>query len=142
MFEWFAIDLTTDGHDPAHRLQRKVAGAVMRIRTGLTKICNRGHDQSRIPFKQLINAIAPALKPAWLKAFDHNVAVLYEFAQNGSARGQAQVERYAALVPIQILKQQTLLARRGIGFQWRKIARKVTPARLLDFDYVCTVVTE
>ena len=38
MLEWFAIDLTADRHDPAHCLQGEIASAVMRIRTGLTKI--------------------------------------------------------------------------------------------------------
>ena len=86
VFEWLAIDLSADGHDPTHGLQGEIAGTVLCIRAGLTEICDRGHDKGWVPLKQLINAIPPALNSAWFKAFDHDIALFDQLLHDRTTR--------------------------------------------------------
>ncbi len=56
--------------------------------------------------------------------------------------GRAQVECDAALVPVQILKEQALFRRTNAGRKRWQGSRKIPSDRLFDFDDIGAVVAE
>ena len=142
MLQGLAVGLAAYLHDAAHGLQHEVAGAVLRVRPFLPEIGDRSDDNARVPFQQLVNGQTPAREGARAKAFNDDVAGAHQLADDGMRCAQTQVERDAALVPVQVLKEQALFGRADPGCKRRQGSREIAGDRLFDFDDLCAVVAE
>ena len=78
MLERLSVDLTTNLHNSAHRLERQIACRILCIGSDLSKVCDRRDDKVRFPGKHLVYAEAPLFKTAGSKTLDDYITLFHQ----------------------------------------------------------------
>src|SRR5665213_1832808 len=87
-----AVDMASDAHQAAHRLQDRVIAGAARIRPGLPKAGHRAIDDARVDRLDRIVVQPVALEITDLVVLHHHVAVFRQFANDGLALGLGNID--------------------------------------------------
>ena len=133
----WAVRLTGDRGEPAHRLGDRPEPGLLGERTNLAEGGDPGDDQPRVGGVQLVWSDAPALQGSRAEVLDQHVGALGKAQQQGGPFGLRQVERHRPLVaPERLPPQPHSVARRPVS------TGRIGLGRVLDLDDVGAEVAE
>ncbi len=104
MLERLSVYLATDLHDAAQGLQGEIACCVLRIRSCLSEIRHRRHDNFWVPGEELVDSESPLFETTRSKTFDDDIALFDQLLNERFVLGTPQIQRETAFVPVEILK--------------------------------------
>ncbi|MNV44961.1 hypothetical protein D3C71_1367430 [compost metagenome] len=114
----FAIGISPQVQESAHRQRHQVVGGIVRIGSGLAEGRDAGHDQAGVDLLEIVIAQAAPFHEACRFGLDQDVRVAGEFAQQRLSLGLIEIQAHAALALVEVRKGQAAFGVRALLQEW------------------------
>ena len=140
--EGFKLRIAGAPHVATHGKEGEVDADPVFVGAGLAEVADGGHDEIRVDLAEVFIAEAGGGQDVRGEVLDEDIGALDELLDDLLALFGLEVERYGALVGVEEEEEAALLKARLIVVEGADAARGVSPARPLDLDDICAVITQ